>query len=153
MLKGLNPLLNGELLHILRDMGHGDELVLCDCNFPADQVARSTVTGQLIRLDGVDIPQAADAILSVFPLDSFVEYPLFRMEVVGDPVTVTDVQQDFKAMVDKHADRDWPLGSIERYDFYDRAREAYAVVSTMERRPYGCFVLVKGVIGPEGNVV
>ncbi len=153
MLKGLNPLLTSDLLQILRAMGHGDELVLCDSNFPADQVARSTVTGVLVPLDGADVPQAADAILSVFPLDSFVEFPVYRMEVVGDPTTVTPVQQEFKAMVDKHGDREWPMGSIERYDFYDRARKAYAVVSTMERRPYGCFILVKGVIGPEGEVV
>ena len=104
--EGLNPLLTSDLLQILRAMGHGDELVLCDSNFPADQVARSTVTGVFVLLDGADVRQAADAILSVFPLDSFVEYPVYRMEVVGDPTTVTPVQQDFKEMVDKHGDRD-----------------------------------------------
>lgn len=153
MLKNLHPLLTPELLYVLRAMGHGDELILADCNFPADAIASETVYGSLIRLDGNTIPEVADAILSVFPLDSFVEYPLLRMEVVGHPDDLLTVHQEFKATVDQHSDRDWPMGSLERHAFYERAQQAYAVVSTSERRPYGCFVLVKGVIDPEGNVV
>ena len=80
MLKNINPLLNADLLYALRAMGHGDELVLVDANFPADSNAQ-----QLIRLDGADLIEAAKAILSVFPLDSFVEHAVYRMEVVGNP--------------------------------------------------------------------
>lgn len=153
MLKNLNPLLTPELLYALRAMGHGDELVLVDSNFPSDAIASQTVHGNLIRLDGNTISEAADAILSVFPLDSFAEHPVLRMEVVGNPNEVLEVHQDLKASVDKHSDRDWPMGSIERHAFYDRAKRAYAVISTTERRPYGCFVLVKGVISPDGSVM
>ena len=85
MLKNLNPHLNADLLHVLRSMGHGDEVILSDCNFPSDSVAADTVTGKLIRMEGLDIPEVARAILSVFPLDSFVPEPVFRMEVVGRP--------------------------------------------------------------------
>jgi L-fucose mutarotase len=153
MLKDLNPLLTPELLYVLRAMGHGDELVLVDCNFPSDSVAAQTTYGNLIRLDGNTISEAADAILSVFPLDSFVEYPVLHMQVVDKPEEVLEVHHDLKKSVDRFSDRDWSVGSIERHAFYERAKQAYAVVSTSERRPYGCFVLVKGIIGPEGNVV
>ncbi|MBT4288936.1 MAG: ribose ABC transporter [Deltaproteobacteria bacterium] len=152
MLKNLDPLLTPELLYVLRAMGHGDELILADCNFPSDSIASETTYGSLIRLDGNTISEAADAILSVMPLDSFVDSPILRMEVVGNPGEVLDVHSDLKKSVDKFSDKEWPMGSIERHAFYDRAKQAYAVVSTSERRPYGCFVLVKGIIGPDGNV-
>ena len=83
--KNIYPHLNAELLHVLCSMGHGDEFVLTDCNFPSDSVAAETVTGKFIQMDGLDIPELAKAILSVFPLDSFVSEPVFRMEVVGKP--------------------------------------------------------------------
>ena len=153
MLKNLNPLLTPELLYVLRAMGHGDELVLADCNFPSDSTAAQTIHGSLIRLDGNTISEAADAILSVLPLDSFVEYPVLYMQVVGRPDEVLEVHKDFKKSVDRFSDRDWPMGSIERHAFYERAKQAYAVVSTSERRSYGCFILVKGVIGPDGKVM
>jgi L-fucose mutarotase len=153
MLKNLNPLLTPELLYVLRAMGHGDELVLADCNFPADSIAAQTTYGSLIRLDGNTIPQAADAILSVFPLDSFVDFPVLRMEVVDKPDEVLEVHNDLKKSVDNFSDRNWPMGSVERHAFYERAKQAYAVVSTSERRPYGCFILVKGVIGPDGKAI
>ena len=153
MLKNLNPLLTPELLYVLRAMGHGDELVLADCNFPADSIAAQTTHGSLVRLDGNTIPEAADAILSVFPLDSFVDFPVLRMEVVDKPDEVLDVHNDLKKSVDNFSNRNWPMGSVERHAFYERAKQAYAVVSTSERRPYGCFILVKGVIGPDGKVM
>ena len=154
MLKKLNPHLNAELLHVLRSMGHGDELVLTDCNFPSDSVAAHTVSKKLIRMDGLDITELAKAILSVFPLDSFVKEPILRMEVDGNPDEWVECHRDLKKIVDVTSDRQWEIGSIERQDFYDRARSAYAVVCAgAERRPYGCFVLIKGVIGPDGNIV
>ncbi len=123
MLKNLNPLLTPELLYVLRAMGHGDELVLADCNFPSDSIAAQTTHGSLIRLDGNTVPDAADAILSVFPLDSFVDYPVLFMEVVGKPDEVLEVHQDLKKCLDRFSDRDWSMGSIESHAFYERAKK------------------------------
>jgi L-fucose mutarotase len=154
MLKGLDPLLTPELLRVMAEMGHGDELVLSDCNFPTDSVAARTVHGQPIRLAGADIGQAAAAIFSLLPLDSFVDAPILRMEVVGKPQEITPVQEELLRAAHAAGDRRWAMGSIERHAFYDRAKRGYAVVAAMgERRPYGCFILVKGVIGPDGKVV
>lgn len=147
MLKGIDPLLNADLLHALRAMGHGDEIALVDANFPAVSVAR-----RLIRLDGVDVVRAGESILSVLPLDSFVEHTALRMEVVGEVDTIPDVQREFQAVVNESAGRALPMGGIERHAFYERAKTAYAVVATGERRVYGCFILIKGVIKPDGTV-
>ena len=92
MLKNLDPLLNADVLHALRAMGHGDEVVICDANFPGDSVARESVTGKLLRLDGVDAPRAIRALLSVLPLDTFVDDAAIRMEIVGQPQEVPPVQ-------------------------------------------------------------
>jgi len=148
MLKNIDPLLHADLLRALCAMGHGDELVLCDTNFPADAVARDTVSGQLLRLDGVDSARAARAILSVLPLDSFVETPALRMQVVGEPDTITPVQHEVQAEINHAEGRAWPMGSVERFAFYERARRAYCVVVSGETRFYGCFLLKKGVIAP-----
>lgn len=154
MLKNIHPLLNADLLYILRSMGHGDELILSDCNFPSASVAAHTVTGELITLPGIDIPQAAEAILSVFPLDSFVDHAVWRMEVVGKPDELVPCHHDMQRVVRETSGDQWTMGSIERYAFYERARNAYAVVSAAgERRAYGCFVLVKGVLDADGNVI
>lgn len=149
MLKGIDPLLNADVLQALRAMGHGDDVVLCDTNFPADSVARSTVLGRLLRIDNVTAPRAARAVLSVMPLDSFVDAPALRMEVVGRPDELPPVQQEMQAEVDRAEGRSWPMGSIERFAFYERAKQAYAVIVTGERRFYGCFIFKKGVIPPE----
>jgi L-fucose mutarotase len=149
MLKGLDPLLNAEVLHVLRAMGHGDDLVICDTNFPADSVARQTVWGRPIRMDGVTAAEAARAVLSVMPLDSFVPHPAERMEVVGDPGTVLPVQAEVQAAIDAAEGEPSPMASIERFAFYERAKKAYAVLVTGERRFYGCFIFKKGVIPQE----
>ncbi len=149
MLKGIDPLLNADVLQALRAMGHGDDVVLCDTNFPADSVARSTVLGRLLRIDNVTAPRAARAVLSVMPLDSFVDAPALRMEVVGKPDELPPVQQEMQVEVDRAEGRSWPMGSIERFAFYERAKQAYAVIVTGERRFYGCFIFKKGVIPPE----
>jgi L-fucose mutarotase len=146
VLKNLDPLLTADVLHALRAMGHGDELVLCDANFPADSVARATVTGKLLRLDGVDAARAVRAVLSVLPLDSFVDAPASRMEVVGEPHTVPAVQREAQAEVNAAEGRDVPFASIERFAFYERARRAYCVIATGEQRGYGCFIFKKGVL-------
>lgn len=149
MLKNIDPLLNAELLRALRAMGHGDEIIICDANFPADSVARETVLGKLIRLDGIDAPRAAKAILSVMPLDTFVDDAAQRMEVVDAPNEIPQVQVEVQSEIDAAEGKSWPLKSIERFAFYERAKNAYCVVATSERRFYGCFVFKKGVIAPE----
>ena len=146
MLKNLDPLLNADVLHALRAMGHGDEVVICDANFPGDSVARETVTGKLLRLDGVDGPRAVRAVLSVLPLDTFVDDPASRMEVVGEPDTLPAVQREAQAEVNKAEGRDVPFAGIERFAFYARAKKAYCVIATGETRGYGCFIFKKGVL-------
>ena len=151
MLKGLDPLLNADVLHALRAMGHGDDLIICDTNFPADSVAAETVLGSVLRIDA-PAARVVRAVLSLYPLDSFVDDAAARMEVVGKPNEIMDVMQEVQAEIDRAEGRSWPMISIERYAFYERAKQAYAVIQTQERRFYGCFALRKGVIGPEvGN--
>ena len=149
MLKSIDPILNADVLYALRAMGHGDDLIICDTNFPADAVARQTVLGRLLRIDCVTAGRAAKAILSVMPLDGFVDHPALRMEIVGKPNEVPPVQAEVQAEVDAAEGRAWPMGSIERFAFYDLAKKAYCVIQTGERRFYGCFVLKKGVIPPD----
>ncbi len=146
MLKNLDPLLNADVLHALRAMGHGDEVVICDANFPADSVARETVLGKLLRLDGVDAPRAIRAVLSVLPLDTFVDAPAARMEVVGEPDTMPAVQREAQDEVDRAEGRGVPFAPVERFAFYARAKRAYCVIATGETRGYGCFVFKKGVL-------
>ncbi|WP_199542388.1 RbsD/FucU family protein [Paraburkholderia kururiensis] len=146
MLKNLDPLLSADVLHALASMGHGDEVVICDANFPADSVARATVLGKLLRLDGVESARAIRAVLSVLPLDTFVDDPALRMEVVGEPNTIPAVQREAQAEVNAAEGRDVPFASIERFAFYERARKAYCVIATGEQRGYGCFVFKKGVL-------
>ena len=149
MLKIIDPSLNADVLHALKSMGHGDELVLCDTNFPADSVARHTVLGQLLHIDNVSVARAAKAILSLYPLDSFVDQPALRMEVAGQPNEIPPVQAEVQAEIDRAEGRSWPMGSIERMAFYERAREAYCVIRSGERRFYGCFIFKKGVVSPD----
>jgi L-fucose mutarotase len=148
MLKHLDPLLNADVLFALRAMGHGDDLVLCDTNFPAESVARHSVLGRLLRIDGVTAPRAARAILSVMPLDSFVDHPALRMQVVDKPDEIPVVQGEMQTEIDRAEGRSWPMGSIERFAFYEAARKAYCVIATGELRFYGCFIFKKGVIPP-----
>ena len=151
MLKSIDPVLNAEVLGALRAMGHGDDLVICDTNFPADSVARQTVLGSLLRIDNVTAARAAKAILSVIPLDAFVENPALRMEIVDKPDEVPPVQAEVQKEIDAAEGRSWPMGSIERFAFYDLAKKAYCVIQTGERRFYGCFVFKKGVIPPDAD--
>jgi len=141
MLKGIDPLLSGDLLKILDDMGHGDQLLLVDRNYPAAASGKP-----VIRLGEVGIRRAVKAILSVYPLDSFIEHPLERMEVEDDPVKTTSLQDDVLSLAIETEERELEFGVIPRLDFYQRAKGAYAVVHTLEDQPYGCFILHKGVI-------
>jgi L-fucose mutarotase len=149
MLKGLDPLLNADVLYVLRSMGHGDDLIICDTNFPADSIARETVFGELIRIDAVTAARAAKAVLSVMPLDSFVDKPACRMEVVGEPNKILPVAAEVQAEIDRAEGESMPMGTIERFAFYEAAKKAYAVIQTGERRFYGCFLFKMGVIPPD----
>ncbi|MDB5361628.1 MAG: ribose transporter [Rhodospirillales bacterium] len=140
MLKGLDPLLSPDLLQALAAMGHGDEIALVDANFPATAMAR-----RLIRLDGVEGTAVLRAVLSVLPLDSFVERPAATMQVVGAADTVPPAVADFCKVL-AAAGETAPIDPIDRFAFYDRAREAFAVVITGEPRAYGNILLRKGVI-------
>src|SRR5689334_6679456 len=149
MLKSIDPILNADVLYALRAMGHGDDLVLCDTNFPADSVARQTVLGRLLRIDNVSAGRAARAILSVLPLDSFVDKPASRMEIVGQSGEIPEVQREVQAAIDAAEGRSSPMGSVERFAFYELAKKSYCVIQTGERRFYGCFIFKKGVIPPD----
>jgi L-fucose mutarotase len=141
LLKNLDPLLNAELLHALAAMGHGDELALVDRNYPAASTAR-----RLVRLDGVGTVRAAQAILSVLPLDTFVPSPVVRMEPVDDPAAIPDVQAELLACASSADGRDLIFAGLDRYAFYERSRAAFVTVVTGESRPYGCVLLMKGVV-------
>ena len=149
VLKSIDPYLNADVLYALRSMGHGDDLVLCDTNFPADSVARQTVLGRLLRIDNVSAARAARAILSVLPLDTFVDKPASRMEIVGQPNEIPPVQAEVQAEIDAAQGRPSPMGGVERFEFYDLAKKAYCVIQTGDRRFYGCFIFKKGVIAPD----
>ena len=141
MLKGIDPLLDGELLRTLDQMGHGDQLVVVDSNYPA------AATGRPVhRLGRVGVDEAIATILGVFPLDSFITHPLERMEVEEDPNLTTPAHDAVLATARSTHPSDLEWGVIPRLEFYRRARDAYAVVHTLDPRPWGCMILHKGVI-------
>lgn len=148
MLKGIDPILNADVLYTLRAMGHGDDLIIADTNFPSDSVARETVLGKVLRIDR-PAAEVVKAVLSVYPIDTFVDDSAARMEVVGEPNTILPVMEEVQAEVT--AAEGPTMMSIERFAFYDRAKKAYAVIQTGERRFYGCFALRKGVVPPDGE--
>ena len=144
MLKHLDPLLTPDLLKTLRAMGHGDEIVIVDANYPAQSSGLPVV-----RLDGVSATQALDAVLSVMPLDDFVPEACWRMEVVGAPDAEQPIFDEFRASIAKHEGANFKLASLERFKFYERANRCFAVVATGERRLYGNIILKKGVVRSE----
>ncbi|MDX9956969.1 MAG: RbsD/FucU family protein [Clostridia bacterium] len=142
MLKGIPDIISPELLKILHEMGHGDDLVIGDANFPAASNARN-----LIRCDGHGVPALLDAILTLFPLDDFVPQPVSLMQVVAGDKTVPIIHDEIRAVVRKHEKAGEALvGELERFAFYERARNAYAIVATTEKKLYGCMMIKKGVI-------
>lgn len=144
MLKGLDPLLNAELLHMLAAMGHGDEVAVVDANFPA-----TTMGQRLVRMDGVGAPRTLEAILSLMPLDDFVDHPANVMQVVEDANAVPEAVKDFQEAIDQAEGRHWELGKIERFAFYERVRKCFGVVATGETRLYGNVIVTKGVVRTE----
>ena len=149
MLKGIDHRLNADVLYVLRAMGHGDTIVIADTNFPSDSIAQQTMHADLLRMENLTAAEAINAVLSVMPLDTFVEDFACRMEIVGNTTEVPPVQSEVQTEIDAAEGQPRPMMSIERFAFYDAAKDAYAVIQTGERRFYGCFILRKGVIGPE----
>ena len=145
MLRNVHPLLNADLLYALASMGHGDVLAVVDRTYPASAHGR-----RVVRLDGVGTTEAAAALLSVYPVDTFVEPAAFRMCVVGAPDAVPPVQLEFLEALRVAEGRQVDVGSLERFEFYRRCRDAFVVVATGEARPYGCFLLTKGVVNSDG---
>ena len=141
MLFNIDPILSPELLFSLRAMGHGDEIALVDANYPAE----SSKT-KCIRADGSDCSEILKAVLSVMPLDTFVADPALCMQVVENKNTIPDAVKEFQAIINDVAISPVEIQSLERFVFYERAAQAYAVVQTGERRLYGNIILKKGVI-------
>jgi L-fucose mutarotase len=148
MLIDIDPLLSPDLLWVLAAMGHGDDLALVDSNFPAETIARRTISGRVVRLPTVSMARAAKAIFSILPVDTFVPDPVRRIEVVGSPDEVLPVHADVLAELRKRVP-DANFGRIERFAFYDTAARGFAVVQVGDPRAYGCFMIKKGVIFAE----
>lgn len=146
MLKGLPPFMNADLLWTLAAMGHGDQLALVDRNFPAHSTALQTRSGRHIQLLGINVVEAASGILRLLPLDSFVASPLACMAPVDQPGVTLPVQADMLAVCEAAEGRALTMTAIERFAFYEAAKRCFAVVHTTESRPYGCFILTKGVV-------
>lgn len=144
MLKGIPKILSPELLKILCEMGHSDTLVLADGNFPSESIGKNA---KVVRCDGHGIPALLEAILKLFPLDSYVEHPVHLMEVMpGDPVK-TPIWDTYKAIIAaQNARGSACIGTYERFAFYEKAKEAYCVIATGETALYGNLILQKGVV-------
>lgn len=145
MLRGLDPILSPDLLFILRAMGHGDEIVIADANFPG-----TSNTNRLVRLDGVDATRTVQAILSVMPLDSYVDAAAFSMQNLAEPEVLPPVVQAFQKVINDTADHPSAIEQMERFAFYDRAKTAFAIVQTGETRHFGNLILKKGVLASTG---
>ena len=140
MLKGISPILSPELLKILMEMGHGDEIVIGDGNFPAASVAQ-----RLVRLDGHGVPEILDAIMQLMPLDTYVETPVGLMQVTPGDDVVPVIWDEYRAIVRKY-EGERKFEEIERFAFYERAKKAYAVVASGETAIYANIILKKGVV-------
>ncbi len=141
MLKGISPLLSPDLLVTLTKMGHGDEIILADAHFPGHSLGVP-----VLRCDGLKIDALLDAILPLFPLDSYVDHPLVMMAVVPGDNLDPAVERAYRIPIDRHAPGSPAIARIDRFAFYDRARKAFAVVMTGETRKYGNILLKKGVV-------
>lgn len=141
MLKGIPSIISPELLKILMEMGHGDELVISDGNFPAAGYAK-----RLIRCDGLNVPELLEAILKFFPLDTYSYAPVSLMEVVAGDTVKTPIWEVYKEIINKHEPVANKVENVERFAFYERAKSAYAIVATSEKALYANVILKKGVV-------
>ena len=149
MLKGIDQRLSAEIVYALMQMGHGDDLVICDINHPAVTIAKETTYGSLLDMSGCDIPTATRAILSLMPLDSFVPAPVRRMQVVGDPEGVVPIFDKMQKVLDASNGAPVLVEALERFAFYEAAKQAFCIIRTADSGPYGCFILKKGVVDLE----
>ena len=144
MLKGIPKILSPELLKVLCEMGHSDRLVISDGNFPAESMGKNAI---VIRCDGHGVPELLDAILQVFPLDTYVEKPVNLMEVMPGDTVETPIWDTYKEIVAKYDERgEKAIGNVERFAFYDEAKTAYAIIATSEKALYANIMLQKGVV-------
>lgn len=144
MLKGIPQILSPELLKVLCEMGHSDRLVISDGNFPAESMGKDAI---VIRCDGHGAPELLDAILQVFPLDTYVEQPVNLMQVMPGDHVETPIWDTYSSIVKKHDERgSKAVGQIERFAFYDEAKTAYAIIATSEKALYANIMLQKGVV-------
>ena len=143
MLKGIPAVLSPELLKVLAEMGHGDEIVLADGNFPAESMGKD---GVVLRADGHTVPELLDAVLQLIPLDQYVSQPVALMEVVpGDDVQPT-IWEEYRALLAKHGEHPPAVEKMQRIAIYERAKKAYAIVATGETAIYANILLKKGVV-------
>ena len=140
MLRGISPLLSPALLAVMCRMGHGDELVLADAHFPGESLGP-----RVIRADGLRVADLLDAILPLYALDTYVAHPIAMMDAVPGDVLDPQVEASYRQAIDRHAPDAPPIARIERFAFYDRARQAFAIVMTGETAKYGNIILKKGV--------
>lgn len=144
MLKGIPQILSPELLKVLCEMGHSDRIVLSDGNFPAESMGKDCI---VIRCDGHGVPELLEAILEVFPLDTYIEKPVNIMEVVPGDTVETPIWDTYKEIVSKYDNRgDEAVGNIERFAFYEESKKAYAIIATGEKALYANVILQKGVV-------
>jgi L-fucose mutarotase len=136
-------MISPDLLGVLAAMGHGDEIAVVDANFPAANLAR-----RLVRMDGANASRALRAVLSLLPLDDYVDSPMTIMEVDGTPDSIPEPVREFQQIADSAENKQVVFNKINRFEFYDRARTAFAVLATAETRLYGCVLIKKGVIRP-----
>ena len=147
MLINIDPILSPDILKTMREMGHGDRLVISDINFPAH-----SNHDRVHRLDGLDMATVMCAVLSAFPLDSFVPAAVHRMEIDDSPDEINEANKEVLDVIKKISGGHWNIGSFERQQFYKESKNTYAFITTSERRPFCNFILTKGVIKPDGTV-
>jgi len=144
MLKGISPLISPELLKALAQMGHGDELVIADGNFPCHSVGKNSI---VIRADGHGVPEILDAVLKLIPLDTYTEKPVALMEVVkGDTCGTPEIWATYEELLNKYEPDHHEIDYTERFAFYERAKDAYLIIATGEKAIYANILLKKGVV-------
>lgn len=141
MLKGIPPIISPDLIKVLMEMGHGDEIVFVDGNFPAAANAQ-----RLVRCDGHKVPELLDAVLPFFPLDTYIEAPATLMSIVPGDTVVPVIWDDFKEILNKHHGKEVNIEFVDRYAFYERAKNAFAIVATSEKALYANVIITKGVV-------
>lgn len=144
MLKGIPSIISPEMLKVLSEMGHSDRIVIADGNFPSESMGKNAI---VIRCDGHGVPELLDAILQLFPLDTYVEKPAILMEVMKGDNAKTPIWDTYKEIIRKYDSRgDSTIGTIDRFEFYEEAKKAYAIIATSEKAIYANIMLQKGVI-------